>query len=83
MLDRSLTRSVSVVIFSGIRLSITIRNGRMSCLVALELSMTKMFSFFSNSMAGSLSGNLSGIINCMFFICKVNKFLSISFLLTY
>ena len=37
----------------------TMRNGRMSCEEARELSMTKMFSFFNNSMAGSLSGKFN------------------------
>ena len=46
----------------GIRLRITIFNGRMSCEVALVSSITKIFSFFSKSIAGSLSGNLNGIL---------------------
>ena len=37
------------------------RNGRMSCCVARELSITNMFSSFSNSIAGSLSGKFNGI----------------------
>ena len=59
--ESSLTRSVSVVIFSGIRFRITMRNGRISCLWARVSSITKMFSFFNKSMAGSLSGSLNGI----------------------
>ena len=62
VLDNSLTRSVSVVIFSGMRFSMTIRSGRMSCVVARVLSITNMFSFFSSSIAGSLSGSLNGIV---------------------
>ena len=41
----------------------TMRNGRMSCEEARELSMTKMFYFFNNSMAGSLSGKFNGMYN--------------------
>ncbi len=59
--DNRRTRSVSVVIFKGMRLRMTIFNGRICWECALLSSITKMFSFFSNSMAGNRSGNLSGI----------------------
>ena len=59
--DNSLTRSVSVVIFSGIKFRMTIFSGRMSCVWARVSSITKMFSFFRISIAGSLSGILKGI----------------------
>ena len=51
------------------------RNGRMSCAEARELSMTKIFSFFNSSMAGSLSGKFNGIFLYVFLICscKVTK----------
>ena len=61
--ERRRTRSVSVVIFRGMRLSTTMRSGRMSCRVAREWSMTKMFSFFSSSMAGSRSGKFRGMVD--------------------
>ena len=63
VLDNNRIRSVSVVIFNGIKFKMTIFNGRMSCVVARELSITKIFSFFSSSMAGNLSGNLKGIFS--------------------
>ena len=63
--DSRRTRSVSVVIFSGIRLSTTMRSGRMSCRLAREWSKTKMFSFFNSSMAGSLSGKFKGIVSIL------------------
>ena len=66
VLESKRTKSVSVVIFSGIRLRMTIRNGRISCPVARVVSMTKMFSCFSNSIAGNLSGNFNGM-NLSFF----------------
>jgi hypothetical protein len=46
----------------------------MSCELARELSMTKMFSSFSNSMAGSLSGKFNGIaITFIYLFAKVRK----------
>ena len=45
------------------RLSTTMRSGRMSCRVAREWSMTKMFSCFSSSMAGSRSGKFRGMVD--------------------
>ena len=61
VLESRRIRSVSVVIFNGMRLSTTILSGRMSCVVALELSITKIFSRISMSIAGNLSGMRSGI----------------------
>ena len=56
-------RSVSVMIFNGMRLRIAIRNGRMSCEDARCSSMTKMFSDRNASTAGSDTGTLTGIIS--------------------
>ena len=64
--DSSLMRSVSVVILSGMRLSITMLSGLMSWACALDVSITNMFSRFSASIAGSLSGILNGI--CKLFL---------------
>ena len=61
VLESRRIRSVSGVIFNGMRLSTTILSGRMSCVVALELSITKIFSRISMSIAGNLSGMRSGI----------------------
>ena len=55
-------KSVSVIALNGIRLSMTMRSGCLSCMYAYELSTTKMFSRFNISMAGSPSGNLRCII---------------------
>ena len=68
--DSSLMRSVSVVILSGMRFSMTILSGLMSCACALEVSITKMFSRLSASMAGSLSGILKGISLCFLSLLK-------------
>ena len=65
-LESKRMRSVSVVILIGIRLRTTIFNGRMSCVLARDVSMTKIFSSFNKSMAGNLSGKFSGI-NSLFF----------------
>ena len=74
VLDNTRMRSVSVVIFSGIRLSTTMLNGLMSCACALDVSITKIFSRFSASMAGNLSGILSGICMCLLsYICAKIK----------
>ena len=62
------TRSVSVVIFSGMRLSTTIFRGRMSCEWARVASITKMFSCLSRSIAGSLSGSLNGTLYYIYLI---------------
>ena len=43
VLESKRTKSVSVVIFNGIKFNITIFNGRISCALARELSMTKIF----------------------------------------
>ena len=59
----SLIKSVSVVTFRGMRLRITIFNGRIICVWARLSSMTKIFSCFKISMAGNLSGNLNGIVS--------------------
>lgn len=59
--DSRRIRSVSVVIFNGIRLRITMRNGRMSCAEALCESITKMFSDFNISTAGNFAGMFNGI----------------------
>ena len=64
--DSRRIKSVSVVILSGMRLSTTIFKGRMSCVCALELSITKMFSCFNSSIAGNLSGILNGIFRYLF-----------------
>jgi hypothetical protein len=61
VLESTRTRSVSVVILMGMRFSTTMRRGRISCDVAREVPITKMFSFFRRSMAGSLSGRVRGI----------------------
>ena len=67
-------RSVSVVSLMGIRLSMAIFNGLMSCALARELSITNMFSFFNSSIAGSLSGIVNGIfVICFIFGRKINK----------
>ena len=52
---------VSVAIFVGMRLTITILSGRMSWDDALARFITNMFSSLSESAAGSLSGIISGI----------------------
>lgn len=67
VLERRRTKSVSVVILRGIRLSTTIFKGRISWLCALLSSITKMFSCLSSSMAGNLSGNLNGIVQFLSF----------------
>ena len=64
--DNTRIRSVSVVTFRGMRLSITMRSGRMSCAWARDESITNMFSLFSASMAGSPSGILNGILSPFF-----------------
>ena len=51
----------------GIRFSTTIFSGRISCELARELSITKIFSSFSKSIAGSLSGKFNGIALCFCF----------------
>ena len=61
---------VSVVTFIGMRLRITMRNGRICCEWARVSSITKMFSFFRRSMAGSLSGSLKGISFLSFLYSK-------------
>ena len=61
VLESSLMRSVSVVILTGMRFSTTILSGRISCEVALESFITKIFSSLRRSMAGRRSGSLNGI----------------------
>jgi hypothetical protein len=68
VLDKRRIKSVSVVTLIGIRLRMTILSGRMSWALARELSITKMFSSFSSSMAGSLSGKFNGIYFLLFYI---------------
>ena len=62
VLERSRSKSVSVMILRGIRLRIAILSGRMSCDEALCSSITKIFSSFRLSTAGSETGTLTGII---------------------
>ncbi len=61
VLLRRRTRSVSVVIFSGIKFSTTTRSGRMSCSDARNESITKMCSFFNSSTAGKFFCRFKGI----------------------
>ena len=60
--DNKRSKSVSVIIFSGMRLSMAIFNGRMSCEVALLWSITKIFSLRNSSTAGSDTGTVTGIL---------------------
>ena len=60
-LESTRMRSVSVVILIGMRLSTTMRRGRISCDVARVVSMTKIFSCLSSSIAGRRSGRVRGI----------------------
>ena len=54
-------KSVSVVIFIGIKFTTAILNGRISCVDARSLSITNMLSFFRSSIAGNLLGRFKGI----------------------
>ena len=69
--DKRRIRSVSVVIFNGMRLRIMIRNGRMSWVEAREESITKIFSDFNISTAGNFEGMVNGISASFFRSTKV------------
>ena len=56
-------RSVSVMIFNGIRLSIAMRKGRMSCDDARCSSITKIFSFSKISAGVSIIPASTAIIS--------------------
>ena len=63
VLDSNRNRWVSVVCLTGIMFRITMRWGLISWWMALDWSITKMFSFFRTAAAGRLSGILMGIMN--------------------
>ena len=60
VLDRQRRICVSVTIFSGIRLRMAMRSGRMRCVVARCSVITKMFSLSRTARAGRLSGIFIG-----------------------
>ena len=61
-LDKYLSSWFSVCILRGIKFSIAIFNGLISCRIDLSVSMTKIFSFDKTEYAGNVFGILSGII---------------------
>ena len=86
VLLNNLIKSVSVVIFNGMRFNITTFNGRMSCDEARIESITNICSLFSNSIAGRFLCKFKGIFYYVFWslniitFCKDNRNIGIKIL---